>query len=252
MRRINRAEIARKWVRFCQSTCSASINRRYASFTSAVAYAFSRRVPVWDRFPASVAEEGDTMAGTTAGLVVMMAVWTAGTATRSDAASTSDSVVVLHVDDHAHLPPAELATAEVETTRIYAAAGVRATWEHGTVDPDARPDDVMHLAVVICGAASPGLDPTVAGRAARGTGRVYIYYSRVAFVAHQHARHVGTVLGMTIAHEVGHLLLPQGSHSVAGIMRADLNLTAILPQEFTPRQSAAIKASLSGDARTAR
>jgi hypothetical protein len=192
------------------------------------------------------------MARTTAGLIVMMAVWTAGTATRSDAASTPDSVVVLHVDDRAQLTPAVLAVAEIETTRIYAAAGVRATWEHGTVDPHARLDDVMHVVVVICDAASEGLDSTVAGRAARGTGRVYIYYSRVALMALQHARHVGTMLGMIIAHEVGHLLLPQDSHSIAGIMRADLNLTAILPQQFTPRQSAAIKASLSGDARTAR
>jgi hypothetical protein len=154
--------------------------------------------------------------------------------------------IVLHVDNHAHLASAELAAAEVEASRIYSAAGVRATWENGTVDPHARLDDVTHLAVVICGVAPEGLDLTVAGRAARGTGRVYIYHSRVAFAAHQHGRHVGTVLGMTIAHEVGHLLLPQDSHSSAGIMRADLNLSSMLPQEFTLRQSAAIKARLSG------
>jgi hypothetical protein len=53
---------------------------------------------------------------------------------------------------------------------------------------------------------------------------------------------------MAIAHEVGHLLLPNNSHSFVGIMRADLELTSMLPQEFTPQQSATIRASLSGDA----
>jgi hypothetical protein len=183
-------------------------------------------------------------------VAVLAAAFCAGA--RPATAEGDPRTIVLHVDDHAHLAPAELAAAEVETTRIYAAAGVRATWENGTVDPHASLDNLMHLAVVVCGAAPEGLDPTVAGRAARGTGRVYIYYSRVAFAAHQHARHVGTVLGMIIAHEVGHLLLPQDSHSYVGIMRADLNLTSMRPQDFTFRQRAAIQASLSAEARTAR
>ena len=111
---------------------------------------------------------------------------------------------------------------------------------------------------MICGAAgseqktaADGVDSTVVGQAARGTGRAYIYYSRLAFAAHQHARDVGTVLGMAIAHEVGHLLLPNNSHSIIGIMRADLELTSMLPQEFTLRQSATIRANLSVDVRAA-
>jgi hypothetical protein len=191
--------------------------------------------------------------------VAVMAVAFSAGARPSAAAESDPRTVVLHVDDHAHLAPSELATAEAETTRIYAAAGVRATWENGTVDPHARLDDVTHLVVVICGAAgseqktaAEGIDSTVVGQAARGTGRAYIYYSRVAFAAHQHSRDVGTVLGMAIAHEVGHLLLPNNSHSFVGIMRADLELTSMLPQEFTLRQSATIRASLSGDAHTAR
>lgn len=181
-------------------------------------------------------------------VAVMAAAFCAGA--RPAMAEGSPRTLVLHVDDHAHLAAAELAAAEVETTRIFTAAGVRVTWEHGTVDPHARPADAMHLAVVICGDASEGLDSSVAGRAARGTGRAYIYYARVAFAAHQHARHVGTVLGMAIAHEVGHLLLPKDSHSFVGIMRADLELKSRLPQEFTLRQSAAIRANLSGDVRS--
>jgi hypothetical protein len=200
------------------------------------------------------------MAKTTRTLMTAAVIAAAFSAGARPAAAQGDlKTVILHVDDHAHLAPSELVTAEAETTRIYAAAGIRATWENGTVDPHARLDDVTHLAVVICGAAgseqkaaSEGLDSTVVGQAARGTGRAYIYYSRVAFAAHRHARDVGTVLGMAIAHEVGHLLLPNNSHSIIGIMRADLELTSMLPQEFTLRQSATIRANLSVDMRAAR
>jgi hypothetical protein len=181
------------------------------------------------------------------------------TGARPAAAEGEPSTIVLHVDDQAHLAPSELATAEAETTRIYAAAGVRATWQNGTVDPHAGHEGVTHLAVVICDDAgseqktgAEGVDSTVLGQTARGTGRAYIYHTRVDIAAHQHGRDIGTVLGMAIAHEVGHLLLPNDSHSFVGIMRADLNLTSRFPQEFTPRQSAAIRARLSGDARTAR
>ena len=200
------------------------------------------------------------MAKTTRTLMTAAVVIVAfSTGARPVAAEGDPRTIVLHVDDHAPLAPSELAAAEAETTRIYAAAGVRATWENGTVDPHARLDDVTHLAVAICGGAgseqktaAEGVDSTVVGQAARGTGRAYIYYSRVAFAAHLHARDVGTMLGMAIAHEVGHLLLPKDSHSFVGIMRADLNLTSMLPQEFTPRQSGTIRANLSVDLRAAR
>lgn len=203
---------------------------------------------------------GTALERTTRTLMTAAVVAAAFSAGARPAAAQGDlRTVVLHVDVHTHLAPSELVTAEAETTRIYAAAGVRATWENGTVDPHARLDDVTHLAVVICGAAgseqktaAEGVDRTVVGQAARGTGRAYIYYSRVAFAAHQHARDVGTMLGMAIAHEVGHLLLPKDSHSFVGIMRADLDLTSMLPQEFTPRQSATIRANLSVDLRAAR
>ena len=56
---------------------------------------------------------------------------------------------------------------------------------------------------------------------------------------------------MVIAHEVGHLLLPNDSHSAAGIMRADLSLSSLLRQGFTPRQSATIRAIPSSDTRRA-
>ena len=49
---------------------------------------------------------------------------------------------------------------------------------------------------------------------------VYAFYGRVDAYARQHAKPVAQVLGHVMAHELGHLLLPHGSHAKSGIMTA--------------------------------
>ncbi|MCI0540875.1 MAG: hypothetical protein L0Z50_37215 [Verrucomicrobiales bacterium] len=70
-------------------------------------------------------------------------------------------------------------------------------------------------------------DPHTGGVAIRGTearnsGFVTIYYDRVEEIAQGLEISRGTVLGHVMAHEVGHLLLPEGSHSQDGIMQERL------------------------------
>src|SRR5262249_3730663 len=181
-------------------------------------------------------------------LVAVAAVVTA----LSAVAATREPTVVFHVNDHVHLNPAQRAAAEAEATHIYEAAGIRVRWMDGCSDSRRRTDGLLHLTIVIVGeaateqkAAAEGFDSTVAGQAARGTGRAYIFYPRVMFAAVRRGRDIGFVLGMVIAHETGHLLLPENAHSNVGIMRADLNLTSLGTQEFMASQSAAMKARLS-------
>jgi hypothetical protein len=171
-------------------------------------------------------------------------------------AECDQRTVVLHLDDYAFLQPFELTAAKAEVTRIYVAAGVHATWVRGTVAPQDRVDALRHLVVVILNEAGTevmtsgkGVDPTKMGQAVRAADRAYIFYPRVALAAHKQVRDVGTVLGLVIGHEVGHLLLPEDSHSFAGIMGADLDLRALHPLKFTPRQSATIRNNLSPGAR---
>ena len=76
-------------------------------------------------------------------------------------------------------------------------------------------------------------------------------YGRLADVARLRDRPVGSVIGIAIAHEVGHLLLGEHAHSRSGIMRADLNLRELIPQEFTRGQGDAIRAKLLGADRVA-
>lgn len=160
--------------------------------------------------------------------------------------------VAVHLDDYARVPAADLLDAQREVTRIYAAAGVDTEWvELGAPRDDGR----MHITVVILDArqvamkvAAERLPAGVLGQAAHGAHRAYILHQRVRETAASYTRHLGILLGTVIAHEIGHLLLPERGHSMVGLMRADVELRSRLPPEFTPRQSAAIRGVLTGHA----
>jgi hypothetical protein len=91
------------------------------------------------------------------------------------------------------------------------------------------------------------------GRAAVGPGgggRVaYIMYDRVAASAIQADWDVGDFMAVVVAHEVGHLLLPIGSHSPDGLMRGhwdvnDLRQTDPRALSFTAGQAELIRDTL--------
>jgi hypothetical protein len=76
-------------------------------------------------------------------------------------------------------------------------------------------------------------DLTIKGRSRGGTsqllspeggkGIIYVFSDRVTEVSQLYKLSPELVLGITVAHEIGHLLLPHQPHSLAGIMRASLN-----------------------------
>lgn len=86
----------------------------------------------------------------------------------------------------------------------------------------------------------------VLGQAAHLTGRAYIFSHRVARIAINYKTSVGYVLGKVIAHEVGHLVLPEHGHSKTGIMSALMD-----PRRsnagFTGVQVATIQRTLAGN-----
>jgi hypothetical protein len=80
------------------------------------------------------------------------------------------------------------------------------------------------------------------GFAASGTSDATVLYDRIEIVArHYHVKRE-ILLGYTIAHELGHLLLPPHSHSDRGVMRAclDLELAAGKLLRFTREQGVLI------------
>jgi len=126
--------------------------------------------------------------------------------------------VAMHNDGLAHPDVARRAQAEV--TRLYALIDVAIVWvDAGRQDVGVRvlklttwePSDdrlpVMALGVTY---STDGRRPT----------RGYVFWMRVQRYAQQFTVGVDMLLGAAMAHELGHMLLPSGSHTNRGLMQA--------------------------------
>ena len=156
--------------------------------------------------------------------------------------------LVIHVDNYARVPDADRSKAEEAVTRIYAKAGIRLAWVTGHDQADAPG---LHVRVQLL----PGdmaiqkiraerLDDSVLGQAARGAGRAFIFTHRIARIALRHRDDFRRLLGVVMAHEVGHLVLPFYGHSERGIMRANFDVYSKSFDEFTSEQAAAIHSTI--------
>jgi len=164
------------------------------------------------------------------------------------AAEDGQARIVIHVDNYAGISRADRSPAESEVTRILATAGVRAVWAR---EGDRADASGLHVRVQLLSREmamqkieTEGLADTVFGRSARDAGRAYIFTHRIAKVPVQKSDDFRRLLGRVIAHEVGHLVLPGHSHSLRGIMRADLGVRSNSGYHFTTEQGVAIRARL--------
>ena len=138
-----------------------------------------------------------------------------------------EATLVAHVSNYAAIRPDNLAVAEREVAGIYEAIGVRILWVSG---PEPRPDLCgLPLHVLLLSrdmelrlGRTQALGDTVFGFITRETGRAYILTDRIISLARRHDDDFRRLLGQTIAHEVGHLLLPKNSHADRSIMQAHL------------------------------
>jgi hypothetical protein len=137
--------------------------------------------------------------------------------------------VVLQVVNVAGVPPSTLEQAQTEVARVFRDIGVNLEWSR-TASPSTDRSPVIRIVLVAyeTGELQQRTD-TVMGAAVRttlGTGVAYVFYRRVESEAARHAVPVASVLACAMAHELGHLLLPNGvqaGHSPAGLMRACWN-----------------------------
>ena len=133
---------------------------------------------------------------------------------------------------------------------IYGAIGVTVIWVDTYVD---HPDVCMVKIVGEGGAERVKAPPDAVGMAFSndegGGGLVYVFYDRIEHVSDRNQLDSSAMLGAAIAHELGHLLLPTGSHSERGLMRAGWNRADILTADgaglrFTAEQGTLIRARL--------
>lgn len=199
------------------------------------------------------------------GVLAVAWVWGIGVAMAShpavqdaqegEATGSCEATIVAHVSNYAALQPGELAAVEREAARIYEAIRVRIRW---VPDPEPRPDPdpcgfplrvlLLSRAMELQFSRTQALGDTVFGFITRETRRAYILTHRHLDLARRYSDDFRRLLGQTIAHEVGHLLLPTDSHANRGIMQAHFGVRAYSASYFTAEQGVAIRARLAAAA----
>jgi len=160
--------------------------------------------------------------------------------------------VALTLVNKANVPTRILSAAKLQVETIYQRAGVHVVWDH----PDQS--NTIQLTVVIvrnCVNKQTCQDPSAAGIAlgsdGQGTRWAYVFYNRIRESAEKsiHANLLkrpseSQILGLAIAHEAGHLLLPLG-HAPSGLMRSEIDIASLSEAttdlQFTPEQAMSIR-----------
>jgi hypothetical protein len=138
-------------------------------------------------------------------------------------ASQTDVVIRLRSYDYARVGNAIIEKAQQRTAFAFKQVGINTDWV-ADGEPQFRIMIIEQMGAIlpasgdVCGYTPREADGT-SGRMA------YVAYGSIrAFVRNPQSGRarldVSDMLGYCIAHEIGHLLLPAGSHSPTGIMRA--------------------------------
>ena len=170
--------------------------------------------------------------------------------------------VRIRILDYARITNDVLAQAQQRVTDIYKVIGVQMRWQVTVCPPDpssAVADTLTEPSEFVLIVLNPHMSrrlrvaPDVLGLAIvppQGGGRIaYVLFDRVTRVARAARSDVTDVLAKVMAHEIGHLMLPDGSHSGNGLMRADWNIKELHRPlhrkfEFTTSQGETIRRRL--------
>ena len=171
-------------------------------------------------------------------------------------------VATIRVYDYAQVPAESLRQAQQLVTKIYSAIGVRIRWldtvraEEMPLPRGASIADSNGFVMIVRNSSTSS--PYEDVKDALGTavisrhngGRVaYVMSDRIRRVAGGSETTATSVMGAVIAHELGHLLLPRGSHSPSGLMQANWDRDVVLEikptdLKFTPKQARLVREAL--------
>jgi hypothetical protein len=130
-------------------------------------------------------------------------------------------VIHLEMDNDAEVPAAMLKRSQEEVARIFANVGVRVEWT------ETGPRFTVQM--VNSAPENSGATPPVLGVASHTpTGATaQIFFRQVEDLAFRSHVAVSRLLAYVVAHEIGHLLLPQMRHSMTGLMKGDWDSDAV-------------------------
>jgi hypothetical protein len=146
--------------------------------------------------------------------------------------------------------PQVLLEARQQAAMIFDAIDVSLVWtdQPGTYEGTTP----LQLVAVVLSDARTGqflrhsdLPSSVLGVAPHQTGRVYVFWDRIARRAWENQVLPQIVLARVLAHEIGHHLLPQKGHSESGIMRPSLSYGVLERPTFTEAEAESIRKLLS-------
>jgi hypothetical protein len=166
-------------------------------------------------------------------------------------AGAQQGEIVLHIDNHAQVAAGDLARARAEVERAFRAAGIVTTWAEAgpstsvmTLNAGGGPRNLVVRIVHNTDPQTRGAKGCALGAAVPAIGTAYVYVNRIVETSRRRPVDVPVALGRVMTHEFGHLLLPPGSHSRFGIMRADLDVAYENPSLFINDHVRMIQTSL--------
>jgi hypothetical protein len=188
-------------------------------------------------------------------LVALGLLATSGTAALPPEAPTPISIPIptirILVTNDAHLSPRLLVSAQATAVRLYREVGIRIEWiDHIAADlplvvafPPAGGAERLQVGINAMGYTFRTEQP-------RAGGRALVFYDRVERRAQTSQTDLGRLLGAVMAHEIGHMLLPD-AHSPQGLMRGiwndrDLTLISMEFLRFTAVERSRMQSELGG------
>jgi len=171
-----------------------------------------------------------------------------------DVSAKTDTVTLaVTLSDFGKIPPAIRDAAEQQLARIFGAAGVeiRPVLPGVTAGNECPTIEVVLLSDAMARRLLPpkSIPPNSLGIVGSEIHRAYVFVDRVLPLALHNGADPGDLLGNVIAHEIGHLLLPDEGHSPGGIMQAEFEMHMRGARRFTPAQAEAIRKFLRGEPR---
>lgn len=171
------------------------------------------------------------------------------------AAAAAEGEIRVRLQDYANVAPVWLVKAKAVATAILASAGVAVSWWDCSPSSEERdavcslPPGPMDIQMRILTEAMAKRLPRT--RNSMGSAMVTGRFPSIASAFYHRAEELdggksgaaAEILGGILAHEIGHLLLAERSHSATGLLRAhweneDLRRIACGTLRFTPEQAA--------------
>ena len=151
----------------------------------------------------------------------------------------------VRIMNEAHVAKAILSEALAETNRIYGRIGIEVVWSERDGSHPALFIKLIKASIDALEREHPlGVTP---GTSTQPRRHAWVFYGPIRDRAAALTVRPGVLMGAVIAHELGHLLLPESSHRSSGLMRHEWDAQQVLRAmrgqlTFTGSQAALIQA----------